>query len=239
MIAFRYRKIKFAIDEIENSYLWFSSIKGLDDPFDCNIVQKKNTDVFSAVHTLERFVPDSFPIGTSNQLIGISNYLPEAAQDILRTMSICCFSKRATIGPMWAHYGGDWSGVCIEYDLSNIVTLRDVTYNDVRPIATPSNLTQSKITESLILTKSPEWSYQEELRATRPLKKEGVGAKKEIPRHALRAIHLGPKSDDKARNKLLKLSNKLKIPLYLISLHAEKFSLVNQPWPGPQGKFQN
>lgn len=81
---------------------------------------------------------------------------------------VCCFFKDAPENPlMWAHYANSHTGFCIEYEINEIFApLYEVNYASQLPSPSINELIlcpeESFI--RILTTKTPEWSYEKEVR---------------------------------------------------------------------------
>ncbi|MCZ0871258.1 DUF2971 domain-containing protein [Peribacillus sp. AS_2] len=156
------------IDSLKNNKVWFSNPKNLNDPFDCTALyydeevllnQLTNKNVFS--------IKNSKNINSSLEILQ-------------RMTKITCFTENPFNMPMWAHYGDNHKGICVEYDLTQLPFesklsrgLYPVEYEEKRYEGTK---TLKRIfegenhSESVImllysmLLKHKSWSYEKEWR---------------------------------------------------------------------------
>lgn len=108
-LAYKFRKIDHHfIASIENSQLYFSSPKDLNDPFDCQI------EVLAA---LRKAVSQTTGLAQRN-LEQLVTFLPaffEDFQNRLRNVGICAFAGEIINPLLWAHYADGHKGVCLLY----------------------------------------------------------------------------------------------------------------------------
>lgn len=90
-------------------------------------------------------------------------------------MLFVCLSESNNIIPMWAHYAGNHTGVCIGYDLTDFELGYEETYHPILYVRN-SDFTEEinnidndernklKILEEPFLKKSYDWSYEKEWR---------------------------------------------------------------------------
>lgn len=107
-------------------------------------------------------------------------------EGLRKSIRVACFSETPKNIPMWAHYGGNSSGVCIVFDFNrssiekeNTLVPLKVRYENLRP--TVSTVELSKFTgrsgsavrstsgnvalmERMCLLKSQDWAYEREWR---------------------------------------------------------------------------
>ncbi len=94
-------------------------------------------------------------------------------------MGICSLSRVALNILMWAHYADCHTGFVVEFcipteikqaqipshsDMLNFLSCRKVDYSEIRPVMDPSNTNRQDELKKFLLTKSKEWSYEQEER---------------------------------------------------------------------------
>lgn len=100
---------------------------------------------------------------------------------------------------MWAHYADSHKGLCFEFDGSTNCNFfgeaQPVIYGEYRPI--PLDEDSGKQMERVILTKSPHWSYEQELRIVRPNQARTLI---EFPVELLTGVIFGCRMPERVRN---------------------------------------
>lgn len=85
------------------------------------------------------------------------------------SLGVLCMASDPKNLLMWGHYGNSHKGVCLGFDASYapFSTAKPIRYSSERPSIplTESPLLNEAATESILLTKSPHWKYEEEWRA--------------------------------------------------------------------------
>jgi hypothetical protein len=107
---------------------------------------------------------------------------------------------------MWAHYAKQHTGICLEFDTDQNLFGRalKVTYRKCLPVITADLFAdQEALTETILLTKSDKWSYEDEYRL---LPRDGrldptfsltcYDDFLSLPPHALSAVIAGPNCAD-------------------------------------------
>jgi len=170
-IIYKYFNInKYLYDTIISSQLFFSSHKQFNDPYECRMIMNKlNEDEFITYYKgigfkdehLKMYI-DAFrkePAALSERIFG-------AYQKMLDYWGICCFSKVKDNVLLWSHYADSHKGVCLGFDYElmakSIMHYEDVDYTN-EPFYFDINEPQKSISKALI-TKSNDWSYEEEVR---------------------------------------------------------------------------
>jgi hypothetical protein len=214
MAIYRYRKIdENNLVAWEKNQLWFSPVDKLDDAFEmwCN---------FDSI---------GFSAYNAQTQQGVNGFLSDYKDRKIKTSTFCCFSKRPDIPLMWAQYSDGLSGVCIEYD-ETVLELNgkrlmedethvvdyspsaDIPFCDIYACHVNDNNGQvdnayALAFKTLFLTKSKDWSYQEEIRLLweNPAGLSGTPTSQGIPfnKEAIKSIVFGERADPK-KVKLIK-----------------------------------
>lgn len=83
---------------------------------------------------------------------------------------VCSLSARFDIATQWAYYADEFRGLALEYDLSEMKRLGEVTVEHIRyePIETSFDIFQvadpERLAELVLLTKIDEWRHEQEIR---------------------------------------------------------------------------
>ncbi len=180
---FKYTSLEIAESIVCGQLLKFNNPAFFNDPFDCDInllefnFNEKSPEIDNDLEIVKTILQREFGEETQSLMRKISDeqinefYKRSQLEKISRS-SICCFSKTFKNTTMWAHYGDNHRGICLNFDLSVDEPFIDfpserfgkgpVDYGNYSPI----NYMKSKQTaiEKLFLTKSEDWQYEEEFR---------------------------------------------------------------------------
>lgn len=162
----------------------------------------------------------------------------ERGRTVFKQSGICCFTTNppSTI-LMWSHYGGNHTGLCMTFDFPNTNILNQpppnciisnpmkVAYDSRRSVLDVISLSLDEIQRCLI-TKSEEWSYENEYRTT--CTKPGVTVRYH-PTHLIQII-AGCKMPDREFRELKDTISKMEIKPKLLKAirHEENFELCLQ-----------
>lgn len=168
---------------IVDNLIYMGSPKGFNDPCDCRPIF--NTDFSSnalSEATIEQYIKwhinqnpgktisyDAARYSLQNdpnllrQLIDkTSQGLPDDIDNLYR---IYCLTTKPNNALMWAHYTNKHSGICLEYKVrhTSMSTSYPITYSPDYPTY---NLLEATLEQelSILLTKSIDWSYEDEYR---------------------------------------------------------------------------
>ncbi|MDR3561177.1 MAG: DUF2971 domain-containing protein [Negativicutes bacterium] len=158
-----------------------------------------------------------------------------------RTHGVCCFTTKSDNPAMWAHYADYHQGVCIHYDFAKnspvrlpaekesriSVTLRSVTYSEERPIARFFSPDLAATMFDSLLTKSPDWSYENEYRMIA----QGYTGKGHYAPDSLVSIIIGYRMPPEEREEVRAFSRQLPVPprLFVAEINSRKFSYDIRP----------
>lgn len=169
------------LETVKSNKMWYSAPCKFNDVFDSDISTNEN-ELFESVLQMN---PDERGIRkgslmwrqlkeqTHRQLCSLRSDI-----ELLRTqMGIACLSESDDSLLMWAHYGNNHKGMCVEYELMEInrqlgFSPVPIVYSDDRACfrsLDPKSLerdVQGVFIES-ITSKSKEWSYEKEWRIIR------------------------------------------------------------------------
>lgn len=153
------------IDSLKNNKLWFSNAQNLNDPFDCKATYFNNEELLNRL--------------TNRSVIEEKDAINQSLDYLQSIVKITCFTEDPFNMPMWAHYGDNHKGICVEYDLTQLPLESDfskglypVGYEDKRYDVT--NLVKMILEEEpnmkvsllffIMLLKHKSWSYEKEWR---------------------------------------------------------------------------
>lgn len=151
----------------------------------------------------------------------------ESFSNSMRTSAVTCFTLRDRHPLMWAHYGDAHSGICLEFqeDAENSFIALRVEYASERSVLDLTRFSTHP-TESFnhaVLTKSKEWSYEEEYRMFEFERSAGF---RSFPAHCLRSVTLGSRikaADEEAIIGFVK-QRKEQLPVYRSLVDERSFS---------------
>ncbi|WFB34955.1 DUF2971 domain-containing protein [Kiritimatiellota bacterium B12222] len=164
--------------------IWLSGPEAFNDIFDCKfdkvVLTVDQVEEIRAVlqHRVENggdehFVSEDLPpkIHTTEELKHFVDSQYELVENFIKGFGIMSMSELSDSILLWAHYGDNHRGVCLEYDIPDLQT---------NPLMTPESIIYSTQYPTLSLydfwvdilsngsrilkTKSIEWSYEKEWR---------------------------------------------------------------------------
>ncbi|QKO20497.1 DUF2971 domain-containing protein [Rhodoferax sp. BAB1] len=199
--------------------IYFGSPRGFNDPYDCaiapNIRQPTNEEVekVRALYLQDKELTDqqrrelvNLAVEKLAKLLHKSSVsaFKEQIENFLTTRGVACFAESPDNLLMWAHYGGKYKGMCLEFDTSYepFTKARKVAYSkslpEVSPMAILDSVIETNGTDHLMTpycTKSESWAYEKEWRAFHMQAGTLYGYKSE----ALTGIYFGPDVEPEMR----------------------------------------
>ncbi|MGJ8684531.1 MAG: DUF2971 domain-containing protein [Nonlabens sp.] len=173
------------LDALKNKYLYYSSFKSFNDPFDCNInlVSFKKNGKFKKTNKKKK----------------------ELFKNRLDNIGICCFTTKKDSILMWSHYSNSHKGYCLEF-IKKEEELYPVNYiKDFNKTNYYDNVKDSEF--HLTYSKSEEWSYENEYRSivdnidpTNPSSR-----KRKYSPNRLKSVYFGVNTSDKLKIKIIEI----------------------------------
>jgi hypothetical protein len=151
-----------------DSYPWFDPV-GVKDP----TCRARWVQFFEPLfQTLPADLRDAAPQAgwpqNSELLIkAIENMTASTRKIIAERWRIYCLTPHPDSPLMWSHYADKHNGICLEFDARDKVIGRafQVVYSDAVPVLDGHSLTESEeIADKILLSKSSEWSCENEYR---------------------------------------------------------------------------
>lgn len=224
-----YRYIRLGAEEAENEKrfatlrrdeLWYSRADVLNDLFEGRTLYYSNLACYD-----EEYEGDNV---LAERKTWTQEYLEKASQEVL----VCSFCKDPRIPPMWAHYAGEHSGFCVEYEVADPGALYGVEYVSVKEDIGPmmeglqrelanGEIEHAEFEETLrklhlrwCTVKSRDWSYEQEVRALLPkaiAPYKGVNYPSSKAGLKLKGVYLGARCSKANRARLQEIAEGLHI----------------------------
>jgi len=156
--------------------------------------------------------------------------------NIFHNNAITCFSKKNDSLLMWGHYASGHRGICVEYNISELIrtnnkTVIPVNYSNKKPFLTGADsISVMRFFLQTIRTKHTDWIYEDEWRCIQD--KEACGENWTAKGALLdssppTAIYVGCEADDIFVEQLTCVcKNILKIPLYKMVKSRDEYKLL-------------
>jgi len=184
---YKYQPInRFSLSKLINNQIWFSKPNSLNDPFDCQIVLRDNTNEIDYQEILKAMLEDSSdPDSLHSEAIAedgsitydfkqkVERGYRAGAQDTIEKMrderGVASLSAIHDDILMWSYYADGHKGICLEFDTSysSFRYARPVEYRDEIPSVNIADAVVRSIDGifwPMILTKFTGWSHEKEWR---------------------------------------------------------------------------
>ena len=173
-----------SIQNLKKQIIYFAPPRVFNDPYDCSlppkvlepatqeleayrdITLKCNNISFAVRNDLRNKSIEEIGAIVKRNAISI---FEKRAKFYRETIGVCCFSQFNNDLLMWAHYGGQYKGFCLEFntELPPFTKMTKVKYSDQMPMINAVEALQNEDYEQfmdLFCTKSKSWSYENEWR---------------------------------------------------------------------------
>jgi Protein of unknown function (DUF2971) len=205
LFLYRYRslnskkKLNQEIEALNESYIWCSDLNSLNDP-------------------MEGFFNPSQRFLESPEYQEVYESITKKSSNL----GISSFSDTCESELMWAHYAGNYTGICIEYyplrlvnELSRDHKVVRVGYGDSPPRI---SIKEKTVAERKMLShKKFSWSYEREWRVL------GPRGKAIISDHCIHRVYLGIRISPSRRKQLLRTLNAKNIPVWEMDVKAGEY----------------
>lgn len=204
-MAYKFRELnKSTFEMLINGELWCAKPESLNDPFDTQLDIPNLKELYQNVYRSHERI--------NHRISGLA--------DIFSRVGICSFSKRIDSPVMWSHYADEHKGICIEFDLLQVIDqnisliTRDVEYQKVLPeldfvemdkgeSALSPRRQSSNPYNKMLCTKDVTWEYEKEVRL---IKGDGHGIANFSP-SCIRSIYFGMRTSERDVKTLRKIMN--------------------------------
>jgi hypothetical protein len=197
------RDLARVVRAVTSNEVYFSSINGFNDPFDCRpIYVADEKDFFPWVDAVKndgRFPPEMWEAIKDRWQRGdvtldqVCSHLKEKVPEIIADKNgIFCLSSDGQNVLMWSHYASSHTGVCLKFIATSTTEFfgeaQEVNYKKDRPIVNIFLKNDQKLAEDTFLTKNIDWKYESEFRIVGPKRKPGIH---KFPKHLLKGLIFG------------------------------------------------
>ncbi len=162
---------EYSLEAMCNNSLWFGKPESFNDPYDCSITML--IDKKEYIDAITESINSKSPRETLGRVwIGDRDVLASRGKELIETLKnigICCFTNDPRNMTMWAHYGDQHKGFCVEYDCSEKTELRRligrVKYSKTRACIPRGICPTSESISDCWLIKANCWRQEKEWRA--------------------------------------------------------------------------
>lgn len=199
MILYKYRELNdFTIESLKENYFWSPSKEDLNDPCEC----------YYTTESYEKVIRFTSKISTNLEkaTIGLSSSF-NIIQKMSKNLGIFSLSKSYNISSLWASYAGNHTGICIEYDLEELISENkglyqyfDVAYSNTPPDIGVEDFQGITLLQKMFGTKHHDWDKEQEFRVV--CDKQGKNYHRS---DAIRSIIFGLKTSEKSKYEIMEL----------------------------------
>lgn len=199
MKVYKYRVLnEDNIDSLKENYFWASSKEKLNDPCEC----------YYTTESYEKVIKFTSKISPKSEkaTIVLSDSL-NRIQKMSKDLGIFSLSKSYNISSLWASYASDHTGICIEYDLEELISKNkglyqyfDVAYSNTSPDIGVEDFQGMTLLQKMFGTKHHDWDKEQEFRVI--CEKQG---KNHHRSDAIRSIIFGLRTSEKSKYELMEL----------------------------------
>jgi len=214
--AFKYRSLNENFYRtIKASEIWFAPPRTLNDPFDCNVAVMKAVRIAMERCNGAKKV-DLLRLLNAGTLHGVRDIFEHMNSNGVTKLGIFSLSHETENPLLWAHYSDNHEGVCLIYQFNKsfvwsqenkVLAFPYVNYS-MEPLidffmhgffeTTKIRDLLFEVLKIVITLKSPEWSYEREVRMVR----NGSGAVT-IPKSFLSGVIFGVRVGQKKKEELI------------------------------------
>lgn len=208
---YRYRplgnKLNQEIDAIRMGYIYCPLFSEMNDPMEGS-------------YRISRFINEN----SSNTEV----------RNEIKTTGIASLSEVRDHEPMWAHYAEQFGGICIQYNVNDLlegldsdVEITRMSYSEIAPtLESDTNDILDKARHCLS-NKTIRWASEREWRIFK--KERGEARYKNI--NTIKKIFLGPRISEESQEKIISLGQELRINILKMELQSYnmKFNSIYIP----------
>ena len=173
--------------------LWLCQAGKFNDPFDCAFLYNcRSKEIYDRKTEYELAVKESMAQFEQDK----------KSKSLQESVFISCFSEKCDSMLMWSHYSDEHKGLCLGFDLKSLIQKYDVfpvIYSNRMPKVKNADIDNKSALLKSILTKSKEWSYEQEWRIIEINKDIAGTAGKKIPFEKTIEIYMGKRQEDGIR----------------------------------------
>lgn len=210
---YRYRplsdKLEQEIDAIANGYIFCPKFSSMNDPME-------------GAHGMSmRFLSNPNSVKSKQRV-----------QAALQNMGIACFSEVHDHEPMWAHYAGQFSGMCIQYSLNRLLkglpkdaALTRMMYSEAAPVMLNDASNSEDRARLCLSSKTVRWASEREWR----LFQSTQGPASYGQERAITKIYLGSRVSEDDAKRVKKEADRLRLPISRMIIDNYSISFKTVP----------
>ncbi len=197
MNLYKYRELnKFTRESLEENYFWAPSKESFNDPCEC----------YYSTESYDKIMAFTALLNISESRNALNKSF-DNVQKMVKSLGIFSLSKSYDISSLWANYAKNHTGICIEYNLEDLISKNnglyqcfDVIYSGTPPDIGVEDISNDILLQKMIGTKHFDWDKEQEFRIV--CDNQG---KKHHRSDAIRSIIFGLRTLDESKNELMSL----------------------------------
>lgn len=150
----------------------------------------------------------------------------------LKTMGIAAMSEVYDHEPMWAHYAGQFSGMCVQYSLNKLlkgldsdIAITRMMYSETEPVLLDNKSNAMDRARLCLSSKTVRWASEREWR----LFKTNLGEARYGDLTAVTKIFLGSRVESADERLVRDAAKKLKVKVLKMEIDAYSVAFKNLP----------
>lgn len=239
---YRYRSLanEYETDNIMQGQIWLSKPTEFNDPYDSMInidldeILKKyleaDKEIIYKYNSLSRGDKRKVRRNIEREKAKLEKDIKKELEILRKSFGIACFSESYDSLLMWSHYADYHRGICLEYsfeEIKNIAPFCPVIYTDrFENLVNYVDIKQDEVSDEaikLFMTKSKDWSYENEWRIIDILVEDGAEKGRILKGLKPQKILMGCKISDTNERETIKVANKLNIPIAKMKMDTKRF----------------
>lgn len=221
--------------------IFLASPTMFNDPFDCNPRVVIHGDEYKRRKFFSRVIKKAEPSATKGRIKDLMSssratklrdptYLRELFSKLIGNYGVYSMSEVSNDILMWAHYSEAHTGICLEFDATEIGSLFwehfKVKYQEEYPVVNVMELDNAKEFLKALTTKASHWNYEKERRVIRTDIEGGPGIYDFDPK-LLKGVILGVRTSSENEKRIRGWIDQYPTPvkLYRAKLNDKFFSL--------------
>lgn len=219
---------EYDLKNIRNNAIWASAVERFNDPYDCDFNVRLIEEKY---HYFER-------MNRPKEMLDTTLKLREGVLNLRRSTTVSCFSEKNDSILMWSHYSDKHKGICVCYDLSDLLRLKKlflpVWYKEekINPYEKQDDgeIIMNPRIKEIFIQKSLDWEYEKEWRIINFLPEEKIDEIKDKGGMELRGVQpkriiLGACVSEDLKREVIKLGKECNINVTGMVMDDESFKL--------------
>lgn len=231
MNLYKYRELNnFTIEGLLEGYFWAPAKETLNDPCEC----------YYSTESYDKIMAWTGLLNINESRTALNNSFNDI-QEMVKDLGIFSLSKSYNTSSLWASYAKDHTGICIEYDLEDLISKNnglyqcfDVMYSDTPPDIGVEDINNDTLLQKMIGTKHFDWDKEQEFRIV--CDNQGKNYHRT---DAVRAIIFGLKTPEEMKTKLMKKLRSRNIQFKQLVNDGKSYGLHTQDIINPFDKKTN